>query len=443
MSQTNDKIQQLKYISTLLGKKRPILEKELQGNIEDHNIDLLFQMTLNSIDLEKELYTETVESQTNIESTVKEIYNQILEKGEIPTLLTAKHLKYLNMALGQLPPMFTGLDASQPWLLYWVINSIYLLKGDISQDTLNAAGAKIISLIHPDGGIGGGIGQIGHAAASYAAINTLALTKNEDLWNKIDTKKIYDWLMRLKQDDGSFVMHIGGEKDTRAVYCCLVVASLLDILTDELIQGTAEWLSQCQTFEGGFGGVPFDEAHGGYTYCAIASLSILGKEVLLDSIKLDKLIDWIVTKQLRLEGGFCGRSNKLVDGCYSFWVGGLLGILDVLTKEEIVSRTLLQNYILSCCQNDKYGGLRDKPDKSPDFYHTNYVLLGLSMVQNKFEIKDDGNELAYSIISSKIDPTVNQVKDNDIISKINPIFALPDQIPNLMNQYFKTHKIAV
>ena len=28
---------------------------------------------------------------------------------------------------------------------------------------------------------------------------------------------------------------------------------------------------------------------------------------------------WLVGRQMRLEGGFQGRQNKLVDGCYSFW----------------------------------------------------------------------------------------------------------------------------
>lgn len=31
-----------------------------------------------------------------------------------------------------------------------------------------------------------------------------------------------------------------------------------------------------------------------------------------------------------MEGGFNGRTNKLVDGCYSFWVGGLFALLQRL-----------------------------------------------------------------------------------------------------------------
>lgn len=38
----------------------------------------------------------------------------------------------------------------------------------------------------------------------------------------------------------------------------------------------------CQNWEGGLGGVPGLEAHGGYTFCGTAALVILGKEHMLD-----------------------------------------------------------------------------------------------------------------------------------------------------------------
>ena len=40
----------------------------------------------------------------------------------------------------------------------------------------------------------------------------------------------------------------------------------------------------------------------------------------------------------------------------------------------------LQAWLLVCCQH-KSGGLRDKPGKRPDFYHTCYCLSGLSLSQ--------------------------------------------------------------
>lgn len=36
---------------------------------------------------------------------------------------------------------------------------------------------------------------------------------------------------------------------------------------------------------------------------------------------------WATNRQMRFEGGFQGRTNKLVDGCYSFWQGALFPLL--------------------------------------------------------------------------------------------------------------------
>lgn len=110
-------------------------------------------------------------------------------------------------------------------------------------------------------------------------------------------------------------------------------------------------------------------------------------------------------KQLPLEGGFQGRTNKLVDSCYSFWQGAIFPLIDliesgILTENDNNNNTknksesskngdgswlfrqeALQEYILLCCQ-DKDGGLRDKPGKSRDLYHSCYSLSGLSISQH-------------------------------------------------------------
>lgn len=36
-----------------------------------------------------------------------------------------------------------------------------------------------------------------------------------------------------------------------------------------------------------------------------------------------------------VEGGFMGRTNKLVDGCYSFWQGGIFPLLQQLTPDYL------------------------------------------------------------------------------------------------------------
>ncbi|KAL5009112.1 hypothetical protein ScPMuIL_014693 [Solemya velum] len=169
-------------------------------------------------------------------------------------------------------------------------------------------------------------------------------------------------------------MHSGGEVDIRGAYC---VAS-------------SEWIVSCQTYEGGFGGCPDLEAHGGYSFCGLAALTLLGRAKLCN---MDNLIKWTVNKQMRYEGGFQGRTNKLVDGCYSFWQGGTFPLIHMVLAMQntdvsslsaehwLFHQEALQEYLLICCQHQG-GGLVDKPGKARDYYHTCYCLSGMSVAQH-------------------------------------------------------------
>lgn len=173
----------------------------------------------------------------------------------------------------------------------------------------------------------------------------------------------------------------------RATYCAISVAAALNLLTDDLLANVVEYIASCQTYEGGLGGEPFNEAHGGYTFCGVAALSILNR---LDAIDVHACLRWTVDRQMAYEGGFQGRTNKLVDSCYSFWQGATLPILRSFLQREGSDCTghlpyfhpfALQQYIYVCSQ-DEDGGLRDKPGKPRDFYHTCYSLSGLSLAQH-------------------------------------------------------------
>jgi protein farnesyltransferase subunit beta len=149
-------------------------------------------------------------------------------------------------------------------------------------------------------------------------------------------------------------------------------------------------------------------------------------------IDVERLYRWASSMQgLPVEGGgFKGRTNKLVDGCYSWWVGGLFSLLedimgawhrvqsvpvhvgekglaqadsDEWTDEEhelfnrrksrliscsscdLFIETMfaeaLQSFVLVSSQADA-GGLRDKPGRPADAYHTLYNLSGLSAAQH-------------------------------------------------------------
>ena len=176
----------------------------------------------------------------------------------------------------------------------------------------------------------------------------------------------------------------------------ITVAKLLGICTEKLgARKTIDSIARCQTFEGGFGGEPWSEAHGGYTFCATAALQLLNG---FDTIDLAALTQWLASRQMSYEGGFNGRANKLVDGCYSFWQGGAMAIVSMLQSGTntlgdpwldsryqnaplLFDEGMLERYILLCAQNI-HGGLRDKPSKRRDFYHSCYNLSGLSIAQH-------------------------------------------------------------
>lgn len=352
-------------------------------------------------------------------------------------LLRSKHISYmLHNLQSTLPAGFISLDASRPWICYWIVHALYLLDHEPVSHY-----SRLISFFqriqNKTGGFGGGPGQMTQGAPNYAAVLTLASIGTPEAFNVIDRKAMYQHFLKCKHPSGGYCIHIDGEVDTRSTYTVICIARLLNILTPELTDGAAEYILQCQTYEGGFGGEPGNEAHGGYNFCAIAALLILKKAHLC---KVSLLKHWLLSRQMRLEGGFQGRTNKLVDSCYSFWQGAAVAIVQIIEEQGddvhdlnqylimktrdhlrnsnssnnndneaadedevevesigsdenirtatntsgdlLFNQKALQKYILHCGQNVELGGLRDKPNKTRDFYHTCYSLSGMSIAQN-------------------------------------------------------------
>lgn len=278
------------------------------------------------------------------------------------------HLKYLQKGFNSgFPSAYVSLDASRPWLVYWALHSIDLLGGalpegellDRTLDTLKSFQAA------GEGGFCGGdyglTGHLAHLAPTYASILAIAILATPQSYSLIDIPSLRSFLKRLKTPDGAFRMHaVDGEVDVRAVYCAVVAGKLTGCWDEELEEGVVEWIAKCQNWEGGFGGVPGSEAHGGYTFCAVAALSLLLEDI-SNHIRLDDLLFWLTSQQIQQIGGFRGRTHKLVDGCYSFWQTGAFACLG-MTK--LVDSLALQQYVLVACQDENCrGGLRDKPGK--------------------------------------------------------------------------------
>lgn len=54
-----------------------------------------------------------------------------------------------------------------------------------------------------------------------------------------------------------------------------------------------------QTYEGGLGGEPGNEAHGGYTFCGVAALVLAGPGCLAQALDVPRLLHWLVRRQVR------------------------------------------------------------------------------------------------------------------------------------------------
>ncbi|KAJ3333362.1 hypothetical protein HDU76_008987 [Blyttiomyces sp. JEL0837] len=344
--------------------------------------------------------TETSETQKEVEESVRVLLEpyEIAEKLDAIDIERQKHIKYLREGLKGLKKGYVSLDASKPWLLYWMIHALDLLGESLTDEEKLNAIDTLNRCQNPDGGFGGGPGQIAHLATTYAAVNVVAILGIEEGYNMINREKLIDWVVSLKQPDGSFQMHEGGEVDVRGSYCAMSTTHLLNLSTPTLHSNVAEFIASCQTYEGGLGCTPGNEAHGGYTFCGLAALELVNGTGLLD-VKM--LTHWLVNRQMNLEGGFQGRTNKLVDSCYSFWQGGAFPILEAIFSRAPGWGENAINYLTTSLM--ERGGLKDKPGKYPDHYHTCYALSGLSISQHCYVWDMDSKEyvVAQDIVAKE------------------------------------------
>ncbi|XP_021811003.1 protein farnesyltransferase subunit beta-like isoform X1 [Prunus avium] len=391
--------------------------------------------------------TVTQRSQKSVESQVGRIYESFAKlppdaQFRMLELKRENHIDYLKGGLRQLPSSFCVLDALRPWVCFWNLHSLALLGESVDAQLQNNIIYFLSLCQDPNGGYGGGPGQMPHLATTYAAVCSLVTLGGHKALSSINRSEMYMFLQQMKHLSGGFRVHDGGEIDVRACYAAISVASILNILDDELVQNVGNYILSCQTYEGGISAEPGTEAHGGYTFCGVATMIMINQ---VNQLDLPRLIDWLVFQQGK-ECGFKGRTNKLVDCCYSFWQGGTFALLQracstfdqqlVIPVEgksfevnfndigyNFVKRRVemgplfdglaLQLYLLLCSQ-EVDGGLKDKPGKSRDFYHTCYALSGLSVSQHIWS--DDESLLmpravlgTYSNLLEPIHPLFNVV----------------------------------
>lgn len=196
----------------------------------------------------------------------------------MPIIYRTEHIRFIEAAIRRLSGSYECLDSSRPWMVYWILNAAQLLGHRMHDELLDHVVNFLCQCRAPDGGFGGGPGQYPHLAPTYAAVNSLCIIGTERALHAIDRKTMQRFLWSVREANGAFRLHVDGETDIRGVYCAVTVARLCHFAPADmatLFAGTVAWISSCQTYEGGIGGAPDLEAHGGYTFCGIAALALL------------------------------------------------------------------------------------------------------------------------------------------------------------------------
>lgn len=330
--------------------------------------------------------TRTSVDTFQLNSTVKNKGRNLLNKES--------HLKYIIKQMNK--PLNMSYSMLIPWVGSWISNGLFVIlgreeyykglaHGEISK--LHKIANQIIHMQGTSTGISGGEGMHPNLGNTYAAVVLLRTLNRLD---EIDRQGIVSFIREMKVKNG-FLMYKDGEVDPRSIYCAVATYSILfsdEIRTKgqfnpltteegtELFSDTSAVIRSLQTYEGGFSAGVGEESHGGYTYCALAALCILGEDI----PNISQVRKWLLDRQDPVTNGFNGRTNKGVDSCYNFWVGACFKMVDI----PIYSSEGLVRYTLSNCQEET-GGIKNIPDSKPDIYHTAYALLGLYIInENDF-----------------------------------------------------------
>lgn len=211
-----------------------------------------------------------------------------------------------------------------------------------------------------------------HVTMTYTALANL-LILGDDL-SRVNRPAVLRGVKQLQLEDGSFCSTaIDTEHDMRFVYCACCICYMLNDWSAIDMDKTVDFIKRSHAYDYGIGQGPSLEAHGGSTFCAIASLVLMDRLAdAFTSTELEGIKRWCIRRQ---QTGFQGRPNKPVDTCYSFWVGGSLKLLGVA---ELVEKKWNRSYVMST-QGKYTGGFSKWPDSHPDPLHSYLGLCGLSM----------------------------------------------------------------
>lgn len=301
-------------------------------------------------------------------TTIKDV---TLAKDAVSVFLPELHAKYL-LTYGQDKNDYTYCMTEYLRLsgIYWALTAMDLMN---QKDKMNES--EIMDYVLSCQKESGGFSPAPlHDSSIIYTLSAVQVACTYNKVNEINQEKVVDYIKSLQQDDGSFFGDEWGEVDTRFSFCAIATLALLGKLHNDVIniEKARDFICSCMNFDGGFGCRPGSESHSGQIYCCLGTLSLLGELHRVDS---DLLGWWLCERQLP-SGGLNGRPEKLPDVCYSWWV---LSSLAMIGKLNWIDNEKLKKYILAS-QDDETGGIADRPGDMVDPFHTLFGITGMSLL---------------------------------------------------------------
>jgi protein farnesyltransferase subunit beta len=269
-----------------------------------------------------------------------------------------------------------------PWNPFYVLFPLRLVGYDVTADFPSVQrGVLSYYADHRCRGMFAGFPDESlHLVYSYSGLCGICLLGMDEGYELIDRQAIYRQLLACKLPNGAFMSSVGMEHDLRSTFCGVLHAYVLNMMMPELIANVREFVLSCQSYDGGLSPRPHLEAHGGYLHCGVGIMKMLG---CLDELNLSELMRWIAVRQSKFSGGFRGRPNKLVDSCYSWWVGSAARMIaDHLGIPPFWNEDAIGDFLLLVARTNS-GGFTARPPLPLDPFHTLYAMAGLAVVGGK------------------------------------------------------------
>lgn len=291
-------------------------------------------------------------------------------------LLLPKHVEYLNgYGIRHDLEAYRMSDYLRVSGMYWAITGMQIMKQELEMTEEAVATVYNDCFDRQTGGFRPWKGQDVHMLFTLSAVQILASTNRLSLLSENDKDLIVNFIRGLQQSDGSFAGDTWGEIDSRFSFCAVATLMLIGKNPEEVIrlEDAIDFIWRCQAFDGGFGLKPGSESHAGNIFCCLGFLSLVNRLDVVNDV--DQLGWWLCERQLSQSGGLNGRPEKLPDVCYSWWV---LSSLVIINRLHWIDRERLVQFILAS-QDEETGGFSDRPGYASDPFHTLFGLAGLAL----------------------------------------------------------------